>query len=227
MSHSLCAPFPRNICFQLLADSFYICLQTCNKLKLVLYFWVSDLIYWPLITRMRFSFLSLSPPTHVYHDSILALSPSLHFPCVFMSWFYPFFTCSTVDVWFLWSWDRPFTSLLDVLFLGLQVFVFDYSLILISKSFFMRKVLSKVNFRLINQFSIFVFIDSLAGYRILDWKSFGSLKALLLLILISIVAIEKCTVFEIWLFFLESTRIFSLTLKIWNCTMTCHLEKNL
>lgn len=43
----------------------------------------------------------------------------------------------------------------------------------------------------------FVFIDSLAGYRILDWKSFRSLKALLLLILISIVAIEKSEVFEI------------------------------
>lgn len=65
-----------------------------------------------------------------------------------------------------------------------------------------------------NQFSIFVFIDSLAGYRILDWKSFSSLKALLLLILSSIVAIEKSEVFEIWLFFLESSRIFSLALKI-------------
>ena len=43
--------------------------------------------------------------------------------------------------------------------------------------------------------SISVFIDSLAGYRILGWKSFSSLKSLLLGILVSIMAFEKSEAF--------------------------------
>ena len=49
--------------------------------------------------------------------------------------------------------------------------------------------------------SVSVFISSLAGYRILGWKLFRSLKALLLGILVSIMAFEKSETFVYWAFF--------------------------
>lgn len=178
------SPFPEtSACKSQL--TFDICLQTSSKLRLVLYFSVLALIYWPPITRMRFPFLSLilSPPR----------LPELHigiFPISSVSlWFYVMIL-SILDLlhcgWLFFmstaqqlSWGPSFNFFCCIsYFLDSKSLFWVYSLILVQQIILHEKSCMQGKFQTLrNQFSISVFIHSLAGYRILDWKSFRSLKA--------------------------------------------------
>lgn len=182
-------------------------------------------MYWPPSAKMRFNFFSL--PLSCMCATTPRLSPCVHFPSALTLWFLSFLTCWPMDELFfvssayqlilgpsfnLFCWVPYFLSSRFSLFL-----VYSLILILVQHIIFHEKSCWEVTFRLWEVSFPFVFVDSLAWYRILDWKSFRSWKALLLGILVSIVTVEELEGF-VWnlVFFLESSRVSSLTLGIWN-----------
>ena len=253
MSHSLCVPLPRSICFQLLVDSLDIYLQIPASLNWYFLSFQSYVLAFCYKDEVWLSFTALPTSPTVYQYSILALSPSLDHPCVFVMvlsifdllhyglvvlyvWYIPVVLGPSFNLFFRISY---FLDSMSSLFL-VYFFILVQQIILHEKGcmwgkfqtlrsqfsilffclfvcFWLRWVARRI---LIPQLgieptppametwslnhwtarevpSISVFIDSLAGYRILGWKSFSSLKSLLLGILVSIMAFEKSEAF-VW-----------------------------
>lgn len=84
MSHSLCDPLPRSICFQLLVDSLDIYLQIPANLNWYFLSFQSYVLAFCYKDEVWLSFTALPTSPTVYQYSILALSPSFYHPCVFV-----------------------------------------------------------------------------------------------------------------------------------------------
>lgn len=110
----LCFPLPGSICFQLLAGSFGVCLQTCSKLKLALFYSFRAYVLASYHRcEVSLSFIALLPCLALLRVGTFPISPpSLNF----CHDFYPFLVSTLGSLFFVssayqLSWELPFTSL--------------------------------------------------------------------------------------------------------------------